>query len=115
MQERHLRNISLIVMVLGFIFLFFYADTIHQSPVEDIETSRIDEQVQLRGTISSLRRANNTLFLKVIGEKVVTTDIIFFPKDEVNLQENNYVEVTGTVTEYQGRKEIVADKVVVKS
>ena len=102
-------------MIIGLVFLFFYADTLQLSTVEDIETSRIDEQVQLQGTINSLRRANNTLFLKVTGEKVVTTDVIFFPEDEVNLQENNYVEITGTVTEYQGRKEIIADKILVKS
>ena len=40
--------------------------------------------------------------------------MVLFKESNLNLQQGDYVEITGTVEDYEGQKEIIGSKVVKK-
>ncbi|MBU0470925.1 MAG: hypothetical protein KKA62_04855 [Nanoarchaeota archaeon] len=114
MEEKQIIKLSFFVIVLGVGFLFFYAEEFNLAVVKDIETVTNEEEVHLRGRVNSLKTTEKATFLEVEGEKIVKTNVIFFPEEDLFLQEGDFVEIVGTVEEYKGEKEIVANKVILK-
>ncbi|MEK6969721.1 MAG: OB-fold nucleic acid binding domain-containing protein [Nanoarchaeota archaeon] len=114
MEEKTILKIAVIVSILGLGFLFIYSSQLDLAVIPDLDLVGSKESVHLRGKINTLRVTEKATFLELEGEKVVTTDIIFFPEENILLHEGDYVEVFGTVEEYKGEKEVVASKVVLK-
>ena len=114
MQESTIFKISLITTIVGLTFLLFYADQV-ETPIVDLNEAKLDDEVKVRGEITSLRSHENTYFLEVAGERIENVDVILFSDEEIFLQKGNYVELTGVVEEYKGKKEVIADKVILKS
>jgi len=111
-NEKTLLKISLITTILGLVFLFFYAE---QFDLRALETADLpEEKVQLKGIIKTLQMKDKVAFMVIEGERVETTPVVVFPPEELFLQAGDYVEVVGTVEEYQGKKEVVASSVVLK-
>ena len=48
------------------------------------------------------------------GERIETMDVVVFPEEEIFLTEGAYVKISGMVEEYQGKKELIASKIVMK-
>jgi DNA/RNA endonuclease YhcR with UshA esterase domain len=114
MQEKTITKISFIVAIIGLSFLFLFSEELDLSVMQDINVANLEEEVKIRGSISSLRTTEKATFMEIEGEKIVKTDIIFFPGEKVNLKEGDYVELYGEVEEYKGEKEVIASKVVLK-
>ena len=49
------------------------------------------------------------------SERVEKNNIILFPDQEIFLKEGDSVEISGTVEEYNNQKEVIGNKVVLKS
>ena len=114
MKESTIFTISLVLTIIGLGFLFLYAEEVDLGKVENLDAYQPTQTVKLQGTVGQLRVSEKALFLQVAGQRTETIDVIFFPKEEVFLQEGDNVEVTGQVEEYQGKKEVIAQKVVAK-
>lgn len=114
MDEKTLIRISFITVVIGLSFLFLYAQDFSLRTVENLDSIPSTEQVHLKGTVNNLRETDNAVFLQLEGEKVVNTDVILFPEDNIYLHEGDEVEIYGQVEDYNGEKEVVGDKVVLK-
>ncbi len=114
MKEKTILKISLLVTLFGLILLFLYAEEIDVKVIESIDNRQPEELIKIRGVIEKLTRSDKVIFLQITGERTETTDIIFFPKEDIFLQEGNYVEITGKVEDYQGKKEVIAEKVILK-
>lgn len=114
MQEKTIFTISLVVTVLGLAFLFWYAEGIEIAAIAKVNRELPEEKVFLKGTVQSVTPNERVFFLKLEGERVEVTDVVLFPDQDVLLQEGDYVEIYGTEEEYKGKKEVVAQKVVVK-
>ncbi|MEW5897063.1 MAG: hypothetical protein AB1668_05195 [Nanoarchaeota archaeon] len=114
MQEKHIVKISFIAMLIGLCFLFFYAEELDFSAIESIDSIPPDENVHIKGLVKKVSISEKAVFLEVEGEKLITTNIIYFPEENILLHEGDYVEITGLVEEYKGKKEVVASKVVLK-
>lgn len=114
MQEKTILKVSIIVSILGLCFLFIYSSQLDLAVIADLDSIGAKENVHLQGKINIVRVTEKATFLEVEGEKVMITDIIFFPEENIPLHEGDYVEVFGTVEEYKGKKEVVASKVVLK-
>ncbi len=112
MQENDLYKISLIVMAIGLIFLYFYADNVSLPVSESLEETA--ESVKIKGKITRISSHKDILFLTLEGEKTITTDVIVFTKEPIFLEEGNIVEVSGLVEEYKGKKEVIASSIVLK-
>ena len=114
MQEHTLYTISLAIILLGLGFLFLYAEEVELPLVDSIEPFSPAEKVRIEGTLSKLHRSDKVFFLQVQGKRTETLDIVFFPKEDVFLHEGDVVEVEGTVQEFQGSKEIIAEKIMIR-
>ena len=112
MNEKTIVRFSLLMILIGLGFLYLYADELELPALENLDSHPLQEKVRMHGTITSLQKSQKALFLQVQGERIETMDIIFFPQEEPFLKEGDKVEVVGQVEEYQGKKEIVADKVI---
>ena len=114
MQEQALFRLSVLVAVFGLFFLYWYADGISLEPAQNLDAIKPEETVTLRGIISQVQAHDKVLFLRLDGERKETADVILFTDNNVFLREGDTIEVTGTVEEYQGKKEVVASSVMLK-
>ncbi len=114
MQEKTLFKVSLLLAFLGLAFLFFYAEEVDLKVVENLDNSLPEETVKLRGVVQSINKQEKVLFLNLEAERMETMDIVVFPEEELFIQEGDYVEITGTVEEYQGKKEVIASTIIKK-
>ncbi len=112
MQEKTLYQISLFLTLLGLLILLFYAENVELDAITHLDEVKSSEAVKLQGKITQLTAKDKALFLKVEGEKTVTTDVIVFDDEELFLQEGDWVNIYGTTEEYNGKKEVIASKVV---
>ena len=114
MQEKTLIRLSLIITVLGLSFLLVYGQSLDLEATADLETSIAAEKVAMKGTVKNLKVTDKAVFFELEGEKIVSTDIILFPESSIYLREGDHVELTGQVEDYKGKKELIAEKVVLR-
>ncbi len=114
MNEKIILKISLIIVVLGLVFLTFYSDGVELKAVERIDSALPEQEIKLKGIINRLTTTEKVSFIELEGQKVEKTKVILFPDGDIYLKEGDYVELSGTVEEYQGEKEVIANKVTVK-
>mgnify|MGYP001607335419 FL=1 len=114
MEEKTIFLTSLIITLCGLLFLYFYADEFTTNIVQNIDNLPKTTEVTIKGKIHSLTTKDKVIFLKIEGQQTITTDAIIFQKEELFLHEGDNVEITGNVEDYQGKKEIVTSKVMIK-
>ena len=112
MEEKTIWKVSLLTVLLGLTILYFYTEKVELKSNIDLSEIPIDQEVKIRGEITSLRIHEKVIFLEITGERVETVDIVLFNDQDLFLEEGNYVEIEGRVEEYNGKKEIIADKIV---
>ncbi len=115
MREATLLKLALTCSIIGVIGLFFLSETIS---IDETAISKLDgigqeERVQLTGIVARVATKGNTTFLTL--EKQERVNIVLFSNgaaiyDQLHAGEN--ISVLGKVAKYQGKPEIVADKVV---
>lgn len=112
MQEKTLLRISLVITIIGLVFLFFYTQEYEIPKVTSLETIPPEEKVMVQGVIKKMSTSEKTIFMEISGQQLITMDVIAFPEEEPYLQEGDDVKIQGTVETYKGKKEIIADKIV---
>lgn len=114
MNENTLLQASIIMVLLGLTFLYFYAEEVELPTAERLDNLLPEEKVQVQGIISRVSQQEKVAFIELQGERVETMKVVLFPNEDLYLQEGDYVEIVGTVEEYQGKKEVIASKIVKK-
>ena len=114
MQEKNLLRIALLITLLGLLLLFFYTQSVDLETVETLETAEVEKEVEMEGVISQLSVQDKVIFLKLEGKQTITSDIILFSSKPVYLQEGQHVSISGQVEEYLGKKESIADEIIVR-
>ncbi len=114
MQEKQLIKTSLIVASVGLLILLFFADSFELVAINNIENIENEQEVKLQGVITRLTQLEKVVFIELEGEQIVKSDVILFPDEDLYLQEGNYVEITGTIEEYNNKKEVIANEIVLK-
>jgi DNA/RNA endonuclease YhcR with UshA esterase domain len=114
MQEKTILKVSLIVILIGLSFLFFYAEELELQNVAEIDSIPAEEEVKMSGIIGKVTNSEKVIFLKLEAEKKEYVDVLLFNEEEIFLKEGDYVEISGTIEDYQGKKEIIANKIVKK-
>ncbi len=105
----------MMVIIIGVIFLFFYSETIDLKPNPNLKEINSGEQIKLKGTISKIIQKDKVAFIELEGERVEKTKVILFPDQEIFLKAGDSIEISGTVEEYNNQKEVIGNKVVLKS
>ena len=114
MKERTILIASLIVTILGLLFLFLYADELDLKVVENMDTIQLQEPIRIYGKVLEATTTDKVIFLKMEGERVETVDIIVFNDEDILVRPGDNVEIQGVVEEYNGKKEIIASSVVLR-
>ena len=112
MQEKDLLKVSLVVMLLGLGFLFFYSEELELGPIDSLDAVQAEDTVKVKGEITRMTVKDKVIFLNVLIENDEQASIILFSDEEVFLKEGDFVEITGEVEEYQGKKEVIANEIV---
>jgi DNA/RNA endonuclease YhcR with UshA esterase domain len=110
MNDKTLLNISLIVAAIGIITLLLlsYYDKIPEKAFNEITSGDISSRITVKGVAKQLYPHNNSVSIKL--EQTCTMDITSFEKNlSVNIGDN--LSVQGAVQEYNGRMNILADKI----
>ena len=113
MNEKMLYHISLGMTIIGLLFLFFYAERVSTANIETQELIP-KKPIIMQGKISSISTHEKAIFLEILREKIEPTTIILFANENTTLNAGDFIEVRGRVEEYNGKAEIIADKVVQK-
>jgi len=113
-EEKTIFITSLIITLIGLLFLYFYADEFTTEAVQNIDNIPKTTEVKITGTIRELTTKDKVTFLTIEGEQTITTNAILFQKEELFLHEGDYAEITGNVEDYNGKKEIIISKLIIK-
>ena len=114
MQEKNIFRTAIIAALLGLTFLFFYSGEADLQAVERIDSAIPEETVNLKGTVNRVSVSDKVIFLEIEGERVEKTDVILFTDQEIFVKPGDHVEISGTVEEYQGKKEVIANRILLK-
>ena len=111
MEDETLITISLSVAIFGIIILllFSFYDKIPEKNFNEITSKDVGSQVKVNGTIKQIYMHNNSLTLKIKQECLM--DVMLFEKN-TNFSIGENVVVSGKIQEYNGKQEIIADKIV---
>lgn len=113
MDEKTLIIISMVTMIIGFTILIIFVEDYTPSSVTKIEEIE-PTQATLRGIITDIHISDKAIFLKVNGERIEETSVILFTKEDVFVKVGDHVEITGTEEIYQGKKEIIAEQIMLR-
>ena len=110
MKEKNLLKLALVCSIIGLIGLYIISIKID---IPDYKPSslnlEIGKDVNLKGKILKISERENVIFLDLMTEHAVTT--IVFSDEPLSLEEGNFVEIIGTIQEYNGKEEIIAEKI----
>ena len=79
--------------------------------INKIDNSKIDNYVEISGTISSYTiTKSNTKIIK-ITDNTGSINVVIFPSTEINMElnEGESIQLTGKVTSYNGQLELILD------
>ena len=114
MQEKTLLKISLITSLVGILILLIILDKIDvsDSNINQVNKTFLDKQVKIKGEITRITETPG-LYIINVKDNTGNMDIIIFKEEKLELEKGSVIEVQGQVTEYQGKLELIAKKVVI--
>ena len=117
MKEKTLLKIALICSLLGLLVLYIISGSmeIKEKNIEKITLENKDEFVKLQGIVSNVVDTEKVMIVDLVQPQEIT--IVMFKNENItaDIQQGNEVEVIGKVDEYEGKMEIIADRVRVIS
>ncbi len=116
MQETHLKQTALLITCIGLFILYLYAQEVTLKPTaESINQLPPASKITLEGTITSLQKTDKGTFITLEAQRQETIDIIIFHPESLYLKQGNMVQVQGNLEEYNGKSEIIAQKIILLS
>ena len=111
MKEKTLLQIALIAGIAGIVVLFFVSTTIeiNEKTIDKINTQNVGEDVKLIGTIKNVYQSENAYFIEISQPSSLT--IILFKDKNISLQVGDTVEIIGKIDEYEGKLEVIGQRV----
>jgi hypothetical protein len=113
MKEKTLLKIAVIGSLVGIFLLYLISENIKidQTSVSNIEQENIGTDILLKAQVSDVYNQEGFSIITVIQPKEV--QIIAY--DNVSLKIGQEIEVIGEIDEYEGEKQIVANRIRVIS
>ncbi|RAP44399.1 OB-fold nucleic acid binding domain-containing protein [uncultured Methanosphaera sp.] len=113
MRDEEIFKLSVITTIIGLIGLIitFTFVTPEQLTINKIDNSKIDNYVEISGTVSSYTiTKSNTKIIK-ITDNTGSINVVIFPSTEINMElsEGESIQLTGKVTSYNGQLELILD------
>ena len=110
MKETLLLKIALICSLAGLVGLYFISAKIEIKDYKPSEISKnAGDDVRLIGKVSKITSRGNITFIDVNQETLV--NVVVFDENNIELKKEDTVEVIGKVQYYNGKEEIIAQKI----
>jgi len=112
MKEKTLLKIALITSLLGLLILYLISDniTIDEKNIEKITIENKDEFVKLRGVVSRVTDTERVTIMEITQPQQITVVLFKNENKTMPIQQGNEIEIFGKVDEYEGKLEIIADR-----
>jgi len=112
MKEKNLLKIALITSLLGLSILYLINDNIEikEKNIEKITIDNKDEFVKLTGIVNRIVDTEKVTIMEITQPQQITVVLFKDENKTMPIQEGNEVEVIGKVDEYEGKLEIIADR-----
>jgi DNA/RNA endonuclease YhcR with UshA esterase domain len=114
MEEKTLLKVSLIIGLVGILVLYFISSEIDLETITWTEGIEEEENIKIAGVVGRVSEGENVVFLEILNKRVENVKVVLFKEGGIVLSEGDYVEVQGTVEEWEGEKEIIGNKIVKK-
>ena len=112
MKEKTLLKLALIVSLSGLLILFLISDNIEikEKNIEKITIENKDEFVKLRGIVSKVIDTEKVTIMEITQLQQITVVLFENENRTMPIQKGNEIEIFGKVDEYEGKLEIIADR-----
>ncbi len=112
MKEQTLLKIALICSLLGLLILYLISGNIEikEKNIEKITLDNKDEFVKLRGIVSRVTDMEKVTIMEITQPQQITVVLFKNENKTMPIQQGNEVEIFGKVDEYEGKMEIIADR-----
>jgi len=110
MKENTILKIALVCSLIGLAALYFVSSKIEVSDYKPAALNKhIGDDVRLKGTVAKITDKGSVVFIEVNQQSPVT--VVLFTDEDIKLKGNDIIEVVGKVQEYNGKNEIIAQKI----
>ena len=112
MKEKTLLKTALIVSLLGLLIIYLINDNIEikEKNIEKITIENIDEFVKLTGIVNNIVDTEKVTIMEITQPQEITVVLFKNENKSMPIQQGNEVEIFGKVDEYEGKLEIIADR-----
>jgi DNA/RNA endonuclease YhcR with UshA esterase domain len=114
MREKTLLQIAIVISILGLVFLYYVSENtlIGEKIIESIDSTDFEKDIRIKGTVEKVIDKDKILILEVSQPKTIT--VIAFKDGAIDIKEGELVQIFGSVQEYEGKPEIIADEIKVE-
>ena len=109
MRENTLLKVAILSSIVGLVILFFISRSIEIPEYNPSQVKDVGMDVKLIGKITKIDQREGLFFIEVSKENKV--EVALFTKDKTDIKYGDNVEVLGKVQDYNGKAEILANKI----
>ena len=111
MDDKTILRIALVCSLVGVFILYLVSDNINisESNINKINKDNVNEYVKIKGIVTKITDLEKVMFIEITQPSSV--DVIVFKDKNISLNERDHVEVIGKTEEYNGKKELIADRI----
>jgi|TARA_B100002003_G_C14140321_1_gene548341 DNA/RNA endonuclease YhcR with UshA esterase domain len=112
MKEKTLLRLALGFSLFGILVLYLVSGlvSVDEGVISKIDGTSIGNDIRLNAVVSSVESRGTVTLIKVV--QLEDMDVVVF--GNVSLNKGDYIEITGTIDEYEGSSQLLADKIVLK-
>ncbi len=114
------KTLSLILSIIGIFIIVLLAQTLEPKliKISDINKKMLDEYVQVQGQVEDVQKIKSPDYpnpIILITLKNQSNQITVVWRRDINLTQNQILQVTGKVSEYENETQIEASKIKILS
>ena len=116
MDDRTQLRIALIGSIVGIAILFIFQGhfSVSQQTIDRLDQLPQGKEIEVTGLVKRATDAGKVMFLEITQQKMETVTVVLFKDRNLTISEGDIVAVTGSISDYQGKQEIVGSRVEVK-
>ncbi len=113
MNQRRIFKSSLCLALIGILLLFIYTENtqLKIKNISEITKKDVDKYVKVQGQVTRVTDLEGILLFN-LKDKTKEITILVFKEEPIKVQQNDFLEIEGKVTEYKGQLEIQAEKII---
>lgn len=113
MNERDLVKVSLIFSLIGILSLFYLTYNIETEiyDISSLNKDNLEKTVRIKGIVESYAETPG-LYLITLKDDTGKITVVVFKDEELQLQKDMTLEVTGDLVEYKDGLEIISKQIV---